>query len=306
MNKLADAKLLLKEIGMPEQQYSTIAAYTLLTLANILPNTSWNNATNSWIRIHDVLRFININYGKQYAENTRETIRKQCMHQFREAALVEDNGTATNSPNYRYRITDESLELIKSFQTTNWHNNLTRYRIHHQSLIEKYASKKKMAMMPVKINGKNLFLSPGKHNELQRLIIEKFAPRFAPGCECLYLGDTIKKDLVNNRKKLNDLGFAITLHDKMPDVILYRPDKDWIYFIEAVASVGPMSPQRIIDIQRMTKKVKSGKIFITAFPDMAEYKKFSMTLAWETEVWIADFPDHMIHLNGDKFMGPRS
>lgn len=92
----------------------------------------------------------------------------------------------------------------------------------------------------------------------------------------------------------------------MPDVILYRPDKDWIYFIEAVASVGPMSPQRIIDIQRMTKKVKSGKIFITAFPDMAEYKKFSMTLAWETEVWIADFPDHMIHLNGDKFMGPRS
>lgn len=128
---------------------------------------------------------------------------------------------------------------------------------------------------------------------------------FAPGSECLYVGDTIKKDMIKNESKLKDLGFEITLHDKMPDVVLYREDKDWIYFIEAVDSVGPMDPERIKDITQMTEKVNSGKIFVTAFLDFSKFKKFSEQLAWETEVWIADMPDHMIHLNGDKFLGPR-
>ena len=160
-------------------------------------------------------------------------------------------------------------------------------------------------MMPVKINHEELNFSPGKHNELQKAIIEEFAPRFAPNAECLYVGDTIKKDLIKNVKKLSSLGFEITLRDKMPDVVLYCEDKNWIYFIEAVTSVGPMSPQRIIEIEEMTKGVSAGKIYVTAFPDFSTYKKFSEDLAWETEVWLSELPDHMIHLNGDKFMGPR-
>lgn len=162
-----------------------------------------------------------------------------------------------------------------------------------------------MEMMPVCINGEELRFSPGKHNALQRAIIEQFAPRFAPNCECLYVGDTIKKDLIKNSDKLAQLGFEITLHDKMPDVVLYVSDKNWIYFIEAVTSVGPMSPQRIIEIENMTKNVSAGKVFVTAFPNFDTYKKFSAQLAWETEVWLSDMPDHMIHLNGNKFLGPR-
>ena len=148
-------------------------------------------------------------------------------------------------------------------------------------------------------------MSAGKHNELQKAIIEQFAPRFAPASDCLYIGDTIEKNLVKNIEKLTELGIEITLHDKLPDVILYRKDTNWIYFIESVTSVGPMNPKRILEIQEMTKEVQSGKIFVTAFPDFKTYKKFSENLAWETEVWIADIPEHMIHLNGDKFMGPR-
>lgn len=159
--------------------------------------------------------------------------------------------------------------------------------------------------MPVKVNERALKFSSGKHNELQKCIIEQFAPRFAPNCECLYVGDTIEKDLVKNEERLSELGFAITLHDKMPDVVLYCEDKDWIYFIESVTSVGPMDPKRIIEIKSMTQKVTSGLIFVTAFLDFKTYKKFSEQLAWETEVWIAEMPDHMIHLNGDKFLGPR-
>ena len=162
-----------------------------------------------------------------------------------------------------------------------------------------------MQKMPVKINGADFSFSAGSHNQLQKAIIEELAPRFAPHSECLYVGDTTEKDMVKNVEKLKQLGFEITLHDKMPDVVLYREDKDWIYFIEAVTSVGPMNPKRIDEISAMTQNVKSGKVFITAFLDFKTYKKFSEELAWETEVWIADMPDHMIHLNGDKFLGPR-
>ena len=305
MGKIEDAKDILKQIGMPEQQQNDIAGYTFLTLTDQEEKSDWKDAHNNWIRIHDVLVFSSKIYGKSYAENTRETIRKQCMHQFREAAIIEDNGKATNSPNYRYRITDEALELIHTYGTTSWKKSLKRFLSYHKTLIDKYTSKKQMEMMPVRINKEELKFSPGKHNALQRAIIEEFAPRFAPDCECLYVGDTIKKDLIKNEGKLAELGFKISVHDKMPDVVLYIENKNWIYFIEAVTSVGPVSPQRIIEIEQMTKNVKSGKIYVTAFPDFNTYKKFSTELAWETEVWISEMPEHMIHLNGDKFLGPR-
>ena len=159
--------------------------------------------------------------------------------------------------------------------------------------------------MPVKINGKDFTFSLGKHNQLQKAIIEEFAPRFAPNAECLYVGDTIQKDLVKRKERLKELGFSITLHDKMPDVVLYCEDKKWLYFVEAVTSVGPMDSKRIQEISAMTSEVVAGKIFVTAFLDFQTYKKFASELAWETEVWLACLPDHMIHLNGDKFLGPR-
>ena len=114
------------------------------------------------------------------------------------------------------------------------------------------------------------------------------------------------KDLVKNEGKLSELGFTITLHDKMPDVVLYLEEKNWLYFIESVTSVGPMEPKRIKEIEEMTTGVTAGKIYVTAFLDFKTFKKFSEMLAWETEVWIADIPDHMIHLDGDKFLGPRN
>ena len=292
-------------ISQSKQQQADICCYVILAMAGIKPEMPWNEATNEWIRIHDIIQFANTYYGTSYAENSRETFRKQALHRFRTAALVEDNGKATNSPNYRYRLTDETLQLIKNINSNALDAAMGRFLKYHDKLVDMYASKKKMTMMPVKINGDDFKFSTGKHNELQKAIIEEFAPRFAPNAECLYVGDTIEKDLVKNVEKLSELGFEITLHDKMPDVVLYREDKNWIYFVESVTSVGPMDPKRIFEIEELTKNVSAGKIYVTAFLDFKTYKKFAEELAWETEVWIAEMPEHMIHLNGDKFMGPR-
>ncbi|WP_159564153.1 BsuBI/PstI family type II restriction endonuclease [Streptococcus halichoeri] len=305
MSKLEEAKNILNELKVPPKQQSDLCGYVILAMADIKKNDEWANATNKWIRIHDVIAFIRDFYEVSYAENSRETFRKQAIHHFRNAAFIEDNGKATNSPNYRYRLTDEMLLLVKTFQSNQWEEQKNNFLKSHQNLIDLYSSKKAVRKMPVKINGVDFTFSPGKHNQLQKLIIEEFAPRFAENSECLYVGDTIQKDLVKNEEKLKELGFEITLHDKMPDVVLYSEDKNWIYFIESVTSVGAMEPKRIKEIEEMTENVSAGKIYVTAFLDFKTFKKFSESLAWETEVWIADMPDHMIHLNGDKFLGPR-
>ena len=303
--KIEETREFLQTIGMPKAQQADICCYVILAMAGIKPDMSWSEATNDWIRIHDIIQFVNTFYGMSYAENSRETFRKQALHRFRTAALIEDNGKATNSPNYRYRLTEETVEMLRTMGTPAWKTSVKRFLYYHEKLIDLYVSKKKMTIMPVNINGESFKFSAGKHNELQKAIIEEFAPRFAPNSECLYVGDTIEKDLVKNVEKLKELGFEITLHDKMPDVVLYREDKNWIYFVESVTSVGPMDPKRILEITEMTKDVTAGKVFVTAFLDFKTYKRFAEELAWETEVWIAEMPEHMIHLNGDRFMGPR-
>lgn len=277
MDKIEQTRELLNELGLPKRQQADICVLTILGMANLKKTTEWSKATNGWIRIHEIIAFANSNYSVSYAENSRETFRKQALHHFRTAAIVEDNGEATNSPNYRYRLTKEFLAIIKSIGTSD--KPLKTFKKSHKSLIEIYASKKEMEKMPVKINGKDFTFSTGKHNQLQKAIIEEFAPRFAPNAECLYVGDTIQKDLVKREERLKELGFRITLHDKMPDVVLYRSDKNWIYFIEAVTSVGPMNPKRIQEITEMTQDVSAGKIFVTAFLDFKTYKKFSEELA---------------------------
>lgn len=310
MDKLELAKKLLIKIDMPAKQQSPICCWALLAMANLAQDTPCSLATNEWIRIHDIMDFLKKNYDVIYAENSRETFRKQAMHHFRAAALIEDNGRATNSPIYRYRITNEFLQVIRDIDESaedifEKNESLKKFLADHSSLSHIYASKKEMEKMPVKINNEDFTFSPGKHNQLQKAIIEEFAPRFAENSECLYVGDTIQKDMVKNVQKLSELGFEITLHDKMPDVVLYREDKNWIYFVESVTSTGPMEPKRILEIESMTQNITAGKIYVTAFLDFATFKKFSEDLAWETEVWIADMPDHMIHFNGDKFLGPR-
>ena len=303
MDKIERVKKLLEELGLPKKQQSDMCALVILSLANIGKRTPWPEATNECLGIHGILEFIRDKYKKIYAENTRETIRKDGLHHFVNAALVERYAPATNSPKYSYRLTGEFLEVIRNINVSR--KAFKTFKQNHQSLIEMYASKKEMEKMPVKINGEDFTFSAGEHNQLQKAIIEEFASRFAKNSECLYVGDTTQKDLVKKVERLKELGFSITLHDKMPDVVLYRPDKNWLYFIEAFTSRGPMDPKRILEIAEMTKNVKAGKIYVTAFLDFKTYKSHSQELAWESEVWIAEMPEHMIHLNGDKFLGPR-
>lgn len=310
MGKLEEAKGILSAIGMPKQQTNDRSAYVLLALADIKEDDLWANSQKPELRIVDMMNYMSAHYDKTYKPNTRETIRKDTIHQFVDGAVAERNTDSanrpTNSPNYCYCLTDEMLELIKTYGTSKWQISVQRFIAAKGTLIEKYSQQRDIARVPVLVNGQEFSFSPGEHNALQKAIIEEFAARFAKGSEVIYVGDTENKDLIKNREALVAIGVNITDHDKLPDVVLYSQDKNWLYFVEAVTSVGPISAKRMQEIEAMAIGCTAGKIYVTAFPDKKIYKKFIGQLAWETEVWIADNPDHLIHLNGDRFMGPRS
>lgn len=306
MGKKENAKTILEALGMPARQQNDMCCHVLLALLGVTPRSKWIRASNNWLRIHDILTFLKEHYLISYAENSRETIRKEALHRFRTAALIEDNGQATNSPNYRYRITEEALLCCQAFGSRSWQEKLALFSASHVKLKEIYASRKRVAKIPIKVNGVEHLLSTGSHNLLQKAVLEEFATRFARQSSCLYVGDSEKRDLFKNEEILKKVHFEVSIHDKMPDVIFYNQALSWLYLVECVTSVGPMSPQRVIELKKMAEKSKAGLVFVTAFPDFRTFKRFAEGLAWETEVWIAEMPDHMIHMNGDKFMGPHT
>ena len=171
--------------------------------------------------------------------------------------------------------------------------------------MERYARDRGRNLTPVRLpDGRELRLSPGKHNEVQRAIVEQFAPRFAPGAHLLYLGDTARKDLFVDRDRLRKLGIPITGHDKLPDVVLYDAERRWLFLVEAVTSHGPVSPTRMVDLEAMLAECPADAIYVSAFPDFGEFRKHMKNIAWETEVWLCDSPGHMIHYDGERFLGP--
>ena len=311
MSKLTEAQEILKTLGLPPAQYNEMAALTFLAICNIKEKDSWANATRYSLGVtKGIMIFVNDNYNKTYAPNTRETFRRQVLHQFVQARVVDYNpdepNLPVNSPKAHYALTKEVLQVVKAYGTKNWEKEVDNFIATVGKLSEIYLKERELIQIPVQLaNGDVIKLSAGKHNEVQAAIVEKFAPRFANGGTLLYLGDTAKKDLFVDEKSLEELGIPIDQHSKLPDVVIYDTTRNWLFLIEAVTSHGPVSPKRIVELEDFLKNCKVGKVYVTAFPDMAEFKKHSNNIAWETEVWLMEVPDHMIHFNGDRFMGPR-
>lgn len=311
MSKIKDAQKILKELGMPTSQQNEISALTLLALCNIRPRDSWQKASRGNLQVtKGIMAFCKDVYKREYAPNTREKFRRQVLHQFVQARIADYNpenpNLPVNSPKAHYAITHEALAAIKTFRTNLWKEEVQRFKSEVGELSKRYLKERKRTLIPVKLsNGKILKLSAGKHNVVQAAIVQDFSSRFAQGSTVLYLGDAANKDLYVDKQKLKELHITIDEHSKLPDVVLYNEKKNWLFLIEAVTSHGPISPKRVIELEELLKDCKAGKVYVSAFPDFAEFKKHSTNIAWETEVWVVDFPEHMIHFNGDRFVGPR-
>ena len=310
MASVEEAQEILEALGMPQAQSNRMAGMTLIALCGLTPDAVWSAAERRRCTItKGIMDYLGEHYGAEYAANTREAFRRQVLHQFVQGGIADynpfDPDLPTNSPKAHYAVTEAVLDVIRHYGTEGWKSAADSFRRERGSLVERYARRRNRGSIPVRLpDGQELRLSPGRHNEVQKAVVEEFAPRFAPGAHLLYLGDTAKKDLFVDGDFLTELGIPITDHDKLPDVMLYDDKRRWLFLVEAVTSHGPVSPTRIVDLETLLAACPAGAVYVSAFPDFREFRKHMRNIAWETEVWLCDTPDHMIHFDGGRFLGP--
>ncbi|MFZ6755565.1 BsuBI/PstI family type II restriction endonuclease [Undibacterium sp. Dicai25W] len=307
--KLQQAYNILIQLGMPRQQLNERTALCLLCLIDMTPDKPWSQATNPLVGITPIMDWSRQHYSKEYAPNTRETFRRQSMHQFIEGAIClynpDNPSRPVNSPKAVYQIEPNLLMVLRTFGTAQFEPMLNGYLQQRQTLAQMYARERDMLMIPLELaNGETISLSAGSHSELIKDIVQDFGARYVPGGRLVYVGDTGDKHGFFDVEFLASLGVRLDNHGKLPDVVIYSTTNNWLFLIESVTSHGPVDHKRYGELTALFKNCTAGLVFVSAFPDSRTYAKYSSVIAWETEVWIADAPTHMIHFNGSRFLGP--
>ncbi|HAM2553051.1 TPA: restriction endonuclease [Escherichia coli] len=302
---------IIASLGLPRAQQNERSALCLLALLNLTPGKAWADAENPLVGITPIMNWVREHYGKVYAPNTRETFRRQSMHQFCAAGVALYNpdkpDRPVNSPKAVYQIEPAALSMLRTFGSPAWHDSLATYLAERETLVTRYAKEREQNRIPVEIAaGQQITLSPGEHSELIRAIIEDFAPRFAPGSVLVYAGDTGEKWGYFDAPLLAGLGVDVDSHGKMPDVVLHFTAKNWLLLVESVTSHGPVDGKRHAELARLFAGSTAGLVYVTAFPNRSIMGRYLGEIAWETEVWVADAPSHLIHFNGVRFLGPYS
>jgi hypothetical protein len=306
---IKEALQIIASLGLPREQQNERSALCLLALLGMSQGKEWQNAGDPLIGITPIIEWVRDHYHKEYAPNTRETFRRQTMHQFCDAGVARCNpdkpDRAVNSPKVVYQIEPSTLVLLRTFGTSLWHDTLIAWQSERDTLVARYANEREQNRIPVEIaRGKKVTLSPGEHSQLIKAIIEEFASRFAPGSMLIYAGDTGDKWSYFDAPLLSSLGVDVDAHGKMPDVILYYTERNWLLLVESVTSHGPVNGKRHDELAKLFKGSSAGLVYVTAFPDRTVMSRYVGDIAWETEVWVADSPSHLIHFNGVRFLGP--
>lgn len=307
--KVEEALDVLQQLGMPRQQLNERSALTLLALLDMRPDTPWEDASDPLVGITQAMGMFADRYGRRYAPNTRETVRRQTVHQFLDAGLIvqnpDDPERPTNSPHAVYRIEAGALALLRQYGTDEWAERLDTYHASAGELRERYAREREMVRIPVRLDATHtVTLSAGGQNILIKEIIEEFGSRFAPGGKVLYVGDADEKWMVYEEADFTALGVHVEAHGKMPDVVLHDAERGWLFLVEAVTSHGPVDAKRRDELAALFAGSTADPVYVTTFLDRRAMMRYLPDISWETEVWVAESPSHLIHFNGERFMGP--
>lgn len=303
---------ILGEVGIPlEGTHRRLErmAMACLAVGNIKSNFQEAKSAddNPFLKTKDIIDFENNYFGENISSGSYDDIRRKDLLYLVEAGIVLNSSAfdtqATNNPTRGYALNPLFAKLLRSYGTSQWNDELETYKEQTKLLKEELERKRDLEKIPVKLpSGTELNLSAGEHNVLQKLIIEDFLSRFGMGAEVLYIGDTSDKYLYMNSDVLEEIKFFTLEHEELPDVVAYCKDKNLLFLIEAVHSAGPMDEIRVMKLKKQLKTCTAIPIFVTTFLSRKEFRKWVEKIAWESEVWIADSPEHMIHFNGYKFL----
>lgn len=299
----------LTQLGLPSPQLNERSGLVLLALLDLTPEKSWREAAAPLRGITPMMDFMAEHFGKRYAPNSRETVRRQTVHQFLAAGLVVQNpdepDRPVNSGKTTYQLSTLALDLLRRYGTSTWAIELRRYRLRIESLRDRWAAERELQRLPALLpDGTEITLSPGGQNVLIVKVLEDFCPLFTPGARVLYVGDADEKFATHDEAGLVALGVTIEEHGKMPDLVVHDAQRNWLVLIEAVTSHGPVDAKRHEELQALFDGSTAGLVFVTAFLDRRTLAKYVGVISWETEVWVAESPTHLIHFNGERFLGP--
>jgi hypothetical protein len=258
-------------------------------------------------KTREIIEYVNLYFDENISSGSYDDIRRKDLKLLVLAEIIVQSNpnAATNDSTRGYALNPMYAKLVRQYGAKDWQQQVAKALKGVEPIKDRLQRKRKLVRIPVTLpSGKKLRFSKGEHNDLQKAIIEDFLPRFGFGAEVLYVGDTSDKYLHLDFERLSKLGFVQLSHEELPDIIAYSQKKKWLFLIEAVHTSGPISETRLIQLQRMTKDCKADVVYVTAFLNRAKFRQYVADIAWETEVWIADNPDHMVHFNGDKFIGP--
>lgn len=307
--RLEEAMAILGALDFKQKQSNELAGYTLLALLDLNPVELWSASKAPLRGIRGLKDFINQAYRKDYAENTRESIRDEAVKYFVDVGMLlrnpDDPLRPTNSGNTVYQIEPVALSLIRSYGGKSWPQNLVKYQKAVANIRKELRRERQRARIPVCFpSGEKLTLSPGGQNPLIKAVVEEFCQRFVPGGTVVYVGDTETKFQHYHSDYLAGLGVRIDSAAKMPDVVIHHTAKNWLLLIEAVTSAGPVDGKRRKELKGLFSGFRNGLVFVTAFKNRQAAARFFGQISWETEVWVADDPEHIVHFNGERFLGP--
>ncbi|MCB8953761.1 MAG: restriction endonuclease [Ardenticatenales bacterium] len=286
-------------------------ALAFLAVCDVKVSADWIKAKSLddgyALKTRDIIDYINANFAENISRGSYDDIRrKDLKHLVLAGVVISDRPqSARNDPNRAWTVNPAYIELIRAYSQYNWVSLVEKFLEGKATLQEQLAARRDLPRIPIQLpSGIELEFGPGEHNRLQKAVVEEFLPRYGFGAKVVYIGDAENKFLHYDEDTANKIGLATLAHEELPDVVAYSQEKNWLYLIEAVHSSGPMSPERIIALQPFLNNCTTDIIFVTAFVDRATFRKFVADIAWETEVWIASSPNHLIHFDGEKFLGP--
>jgi len=307
--KLEDAMTILRALGFGPRQSNEVAGYVLLAMLDLGRRTDWKDAADPLRGITPIIDFVADKYRLRYAPNARETIRDEAVKYFVEEGLLVKNpdnpARPTNSGKTVYQIEQAALRLCRQFKTPQWDGALERYLAAREEIKRELQRARELARIPVRLpDGGQITLSPGGQNPLIKAFIEDFCPRYVPGGTVLYVGDAENKFQHYEADYFKRLGIEIDSAAKMPDVVVHDPKREWLVIGEAVTSAGVVDGKRRRELKELFAGFRSGLVFVTAFATRADMGRFLGQISWETEVWIAEDAEHVVHFNGERFLGP--
>lgn len=318
-NKILELLFILKSIGMPLDGMTPRRlekmAMCILALCGVTKESSWSEVKSlKDIRIlttRKIINYINDNFEEKISSGSYDDIRRKDLIRPVGMGLVVKSANKpdadTNDGTRGYAIDDSFADLLRSYNTPAWSETINSFKIDHE-YIALFQSQRMTNKLQVKLaDGLILNLDDGPHNRIQKAVVEELLPIFGNNATVLYIGDTSEKQMFKCSKQMLELGLNIEDRGMLPDIIAFSEEKGWLYLIEAVHSSNPLNPERCIELKRtVLKNCPYGVVFITAFLSRKDFAKWMPEIAWETEVWLADRPEHMIHFNGDKFLGPHN